>query len=226
MPGGGRGYTRPASLISLWSTAPFLLGNTVGKFDPSPSVDGRMRSFLDSIEQMLWPERRQKDPVLGDKIPGVIDRTTAPSFLRVPAGYLPDSLRELLGPATRLLPWLFTEEGVEIGPIPAGTPVNLLANLDLVSESDDLGARLGHDKKLLSLLLKMKHDLKQLPRGASDEQARAVFADLVDPLLELSKCPDFVSNRGHYFGTSFLSAEEPPLSDDDKKALIAFLKTL
>ena len=31
-----------------------------------------------------------------------------------------------------------------------------------------------------------------------------MFADLVEPLLELSKCPDFVVNRGHYFGTSRL----------------------
>jgi len=29
MPGGGRGYTRPASLISLWSTAPYLQNNSV-----------------------------------------------------------------------------------------------------------------------------------------------------------------------------------------------------
>ena len=31
---------------------------------------------------------------------------------------------------------------------------------------------------------------------------------LVRPLLELSKCPDFVVNRGHYFGTSVFK-EEP-----------------
>ncbi len=37
MPGNGRGYTRVPSLISLWSTAPFLLNNSVGKFNPSPS---------------------------------------------------------------------------------------------------------------------------------------------------------------------------------------------
>src|SRR6202030_2619781 len=55
MPGGGLGFTRPASLVSLWSTAPFLLNNSVGKFDPSPSVDARMKSFQDSIEKMLWP---------------------------------------------------------------------------------------------------------------------------------------------------------------------------
>ena len=44
-----------------------------------------------------------------------------------------------------------------------------------------------------------------------------MFADLVEPLLELSKCPDLVVNRGHLFGTD--------LSNDDKAALIEFLKT-
>ena len=76
MPAGGRGYTRPASLVSVWSTAPFLLNNSVGKFEWSPSVEARMRSFQDSIEKLLWPERRPRDPVLGDKVPGIIDRTT------------------------------------------------------------------------------------------------------------------------------------------------------
>ena len=42
MPAGGRGYTRVPSLVSLWSTAPFLLNNSVGRFDPSPSVEARM----------------------------------------------------------------------------------------------------------------------------------------------------------------------------------------
>jgi hypothetical protein len=224
MPGGGRGYTRPASLVSLWSTAPFLLNNSIGKFEPSPSVESRMRSFQDSIEQLLWPERRRRDAVLGDKVPGVIDRTTTTSYLRVPAGYLPDFLQELLDPAARFFPWLFTDTGIEIGPIPAGVPVNLLANLELVPESNDPGARLAHGKRLLAVLLKAKRDLKAIPNGASDEEARKVFANLVEPLLELSKCPDFVVNRGHYFGTSYFP-EEAALSDADKKALIAFLKT-
>jgi hypothetical protein len=34
-----------------------------------------------------------------------------------------------------------------------------------------------------------------------------------------------VVNKGHYFGTSFLT-EEPALSDADKRALIGFLKTM
>ncbi len=64
LPGGGRGFTRPASLVSLWSTAPFLQNNSVGPFNPSPSVEARMRVFQASIEQMLWPERRRKDDAL------------------------------------------------------------------------------------------------------------------------------------------------------------------
>ena len=132
MPAGGRGYTRPASLVSVWSTAPFLLNNTVGHFEPSPSVEARMRSFDDSIKQMLWPETRDKDTVLGDRMPGRMDRTTNASFLRV-------------------------------------------------------------------------------------------LANLVDPLLDMSKCPDFIVNRGHYFGTRFANGE-PGLPDDDKLALIEFLK--
>ena len=42
--------------------------------------------------------------------------------------------------------------------------------------------------------------------------------------FEVSKCPDFVVNRGHYFGTSYFK-EEPALSDDDKRALIEYIKT-
>ncbi len=97
MPAGGRGYTRPPSLVSVWSTAPFLLNNTVGHFESSPSVEARMRAFQDGIEQMLWPEKREKDSLLGDKIPGKIDRTPEPTYLRVAGGYLPDFLQTAAG---------------------------------------------------------------------------------------------------------------------------------
>jgi len=224
MPAGGRGYTRPASLISLWSTAPFLLNNTVGRFDPSPSVEARMKSFEDSIEKMLWPEKRDKDLLLGDKVPGRMDRTTTTTYIRVARGYLPDELQKLRDPLERWFPWIFRDGGVQIGPIPTGTPINLLANLNILAESSDPAERLRHDKKVLDLLLKAKHDLKSLPVNATDDEARKVFADLVDPLLELNKCPDFIVNRGHYFGTS-LFKEEPGLGDEDKRALIEFLKT-
>ena len=103
---GGRGYTRPPSLVSVWSSAPFLLNNTVGPFVVDPSVEGRMQSFQASIEQMLWPEKRDQDLVLGNKVPGRIDRTTEASYLRISGGYLPEALRPLLSIGQQLTPWL------------------------------------------------------------------------------------------------------------------------
>ena len=250
MPAGGRGYTRPPSLISLWSTAPFLLNNTVGDLDPSnpkcsesaggwysskyeeclnpaPSVAKRLEAFQDGIEKMLWPDKRDKDALLGDKIPGKIDRTTQSSYLKISYGYLPDALQNLRG-FSRFFPWLVDDKDkiIKIGPIPAGTPVGLLTNVNPFSESSNPGERLVHGKKLLDLVLKINNDLQKLPPGASDEDAKKVFAPLVDPLLELSKCPDLIVNRGHYFGTGQFSGGEPGLSDADKRALIAFLKRL
>ncbi|WP_036264297.1 hypothetical protein [Methylocapsa aurea] len=226
MPAGGRGYTRPASLISLWSTAPFLLNNTVGPFDPSPSVASRMKSFEGSIEQMLWPEKRTGNidykTASGKMLRGQIDLTNATSYLRAPKGFLPDFLQPLVGPLNFVK--FFSDEGVEIGPIPKGTPIALLSNLDL-DKREGIIANVKHKVQILDLLLKIKRDLKSLPQSATDEEARAVFANVVNPLLENSKCPDFIVNRGHYFGTDFFK-EEPGLSDDDKRALIAFLKTM
>ena len=225
MPAGGRGYTRPPSLISLWSTGPYLLNNTVGKFDPSPSVDARMHSFQVGIEQILWPEKRDKDPVFGDKIPGVIDRTTATSWLSAPVGYLPEAFATFRTPLNRLLPGIVNPEGsVRIGPIPKDTPVDLLGNLDVLSDSTDPDERIAHAAQVAALLAQLKHDLEVLGPNPTDDDARKVFAPLGRQLFELSKCPDYVVNRGHYFGTDKFP-EEPGLSDDDKQELIEFLKT-
>jgi hypothetical protein len=207
------------------------LNNTVGRFEESPSVDARMRSFNDSIEKMLWPQKRDRDDVLGAKIPGRIDRTTTRSFLHLASGFLPDALQQLRAPSQRLLPWIFGDDGVQIGPIPANTPVGLLTNLNPLSEDRDPAKRLEQAGRLVDLLLRMKLDLLKLPSNASDEQARQVLMNLVDPMLELSKCPDLIVNRGHYFGTGYVEpgepgpAQEPALSDQDKRALIEFLKT-
>jgi len=183
-----------------------------------------MSSFQDSIEKMLWPEKRDKDSLLPDKIPGMIDRTTQTSYIRIAAGYLPDFLKPLLGPGHRFLPQIFGEGEVVLGPIPKGTPVDLLANIDLLGEATTPDEQIKHQQQVLNLLLKMKHDLAALPAGATDDEANKVFANLVPELLELSKCPDYVVNRGHYFGTSYFQ-EEPGLSDDDKRALIEYVKT-
>ena len=238
MPAGGRGYTRVPSLISIWSTAPFLLNNSVGPFDTSPSVEARMKVFEASIEQMLWPEKRERDSVLGDKVPGVIDRTTQSSDVTIPVGYIPEALQPLQGALHRWLPWLVAAGGdIKLGPIPKGVPVNLLANLRLRAESDNVAEKLAHVKDVGALLLRLKADLATLPAGASDEALREKFANLREPMMKLSKCADFVVNRGHYFGTAEFNkhdglsndekafGKEPELSDADKRALIAFLKT-
>ena len=177
-----------------------------------------MKSFDSGIGQLLWPETREGNmkymTASGKELPGKIDVTSATSYLRVPKGYLPDFLQPLVRPLSHAQPWLFSEGGIEVGPIPAGTPVNLLSNVDL--EQKD---------KVLAALTKATLALQSLPHGATDEEMRRAFADLVDPLLAVSKCPDFVVNRGHYFGTDYFG-EEPGLSDSEKRALIAFLKTL
>jgi hypothetical protein len=220
MPGGGRGFTRPASLISLWSTAPYLQNNSVGHFEESGSVNDRMSAFDDGITQMLWPEKRKGNGTFATKsgkpAPGWVDRTTERSYLSVSSGYLPPELSHLSGLLDRWFPNVFHEGAVRIGPIPAGTPVGLLSNIDLSKKHE-----------VLHVVLAIKHDLNALPADATDEQARKQFAPLVPRLLGVSKCTDFVVNRGHYFGTDYLPASEgePGLPDADKRALIAFLKT-
>lgn len=75
--------------------------------------------------------------------------------------------------------------------VPAGTPVNLYANLN---NGAVIHAALAH------------------VRYRDDPRA------LAETLLQLSDCPDFVEDSGHLYGTK--------LSDQEKKDLIAFLKTL
>ena len=55
-------------------------------------------------------------------------------------------------------------------------------------------------------------------------KTEADFAKFVEPLFELSACPDYVVNRGHYFGTGLDG--EKALTDAQKKDLIDFLRTL
>jgi hypothetical protein len=130
LPASGVGYLRPPSLIAVWSSAPFLTTNSVGRAD-----------FQDAMEQLLWPDRRERDSQLGQSVPGTIPRTTAASILHIPASLVPDEFAALL-----------TREAVEIQ-VPAGTPVALLANLDASSP------------RALALLRRLK---KQSAAGLTD----------------------------------------------------------
>jgi hypothetical protein len=203
MPGGGRGYVRAPSLISAWATAPFFQSNALGYYNHDPSVAGRMQAFKDGIEKLLWPERR-----LGM---GSIYRTSAESWLTLDEVYLPPAVVPILRARGLIEPG---ERELRIGPIPKGTPVNLLANIN-----NELSFEPRRLRNLVAVLLRTKLALKRIrDEKLEGEQATAVLRELVPGLLAVSKCPDFVTDRGHTFGSE--------LPDDDKRALIAWLKYL
>ena len=226
LPAGGRGYTRPASLVSAWSTAPFLQNNSVGNFHWEPSVDARMAAFEDAIDQMLWPDHRDRDDLfqrLNITGPGVgyIQRTDRDSWIRIKKGFVPEPLLPLVALNRRLFPMLFgrnDQYAIEIGPIPKGTPISLFTSMDFTGADLPPDQAREQRKKLLHLAI----DIKKALRDRKD-----IFSDQViaKQMLAMSKCPDYVINKGHYFGTEYF-AEEPGLSDSQKRDLIAFLKIM
>jgi hypothetical protein len=116
------------------------------------------------------------------------------------------------------MPFALGDGFVKIGPFPAGMPVSLITSMDLLGVDLKDDERQAHLGKLRDVLLKAQHELRP---GAN---LAKILDDLFPELFELSKCKDFVVNKGHYFGTSYMK-EEPGLTDDEKRALIAFLKT-
>ena len=116
-----------------------------------------------------------------------------------------DGITKLLWPQTRenviKRTSVYSELALPIGKIrvPAGTPVNLLANID----PRPLGNKLG----MLSLGI-----------------VNGIGAPIDDPIIattilkRFNQVPDLLEDEGHLFGAN--------LSDADKLALIEFLKTL
>jgi hypothetical protein len=130
-PSGGPGYFRPASLISVWATAPYFHNNTLGLFNQDPSVEGRLTAFNDGIRKLLWPKERplySRDGVTypphpGDlraegsaaakNDPGYIYRLPVDTFVSFQAGFTPLLIQSLLigyvgaGPA-KVLFWFLS----------------------------------------------------------------------------------------------------------------------
>lgn len=205
----GPGYYRPPSLISLWTSAPYLHNNVVGP-DPMEltpddvSVDARMKAFKAGIEQMLW---------MDDEHPRgkMIWTTSEKSFINVPMQYLPDEIAkfvrrhhaDLIDKAT---------DSLSIGPVPVNTPINLIANTNL-----DPGLVKGIQR--IDLVIHIVDVLSKAKKeNMTDAQVTELMrADLMPRFLALNKCPDFYEDKGHEFGRN--------LSRDDKLALIELLKT-
>ena len=193
-----------------------------------------MKVFDASIEQLLWPEKREREPGFD----GYIARTTEQSYVQIPKRSVPVELQNLVGwlPANPFHKVFDKDGNFKLGPIPKGFPINIAANFQ--SRFDiPFGKRLAHDLALTQLVFDAARNWPSLDLQRRRGDARPGPRKLRMPLRTLLKCPDFVVNRGHYFGTDAFNAtdglsddekafgKEPALSDDDKRALIAYLKT-
>jgi hypothetical protein len=272
--GGGPGYYRVPTLVSIWATAPLLHNNSLGRFTNDPSLDGRLVAFDDAIHKLLYPERRLASSSYNDATPdrlrqdhGLIWRTTADSYILLSSEYVPRvlgaqsvvfaMLRERLPflmnipakyralPSAVLLVVAFVVLAVatstllrftgyatiglalvvgflvyflngalldlRIGPIPKGTPVNLLANVNPDTPPEDL-------RRLINVAADTFGQIESMQPVEADRQ-KIMNERLAPALLAASKCPDLVMDHGHYypwFNT---------MSSDDKEALIELLKT-
>ena len=186
---GAKAFYRTPTLVSIWATGPYLHNNSVGLFNADPSVAGRMAAYEDGMTKLLWPERR-----LGIRSMKV---TTEDSLL-------PD----LYPMIKRLLPELAAYNfDPALLRVPKGTPMNLLTNVNPRDAKAVLQAYIdgvldGHPKDRFNQLLTVN--------AAKGQTA------LVKKMLEVSTCPDFIEDKGHYYGHQ--------LSDQDKQALIEYMK--
>jgi hypothetical protein len=202
VPGGGPGYYRTPSLISIWSSAPFLHNNALGEETIDPSVAGRLKAFNDAAEKLLWPEKRKgKESV---------SRTARACQIQLQASRLPPLLVKVLRAKGHIEKDPDGTEYFRIGHIPQGTPIGLLANVDPKADHSDMAELFI---KLKATLAEIK--LKNLGEAATKEELRKQVAPA---LFKVSKCPDLINDRGHTFGSD--------LPDADKRALIEYLKTL
>ena len=272
LPRGGRGYYRPASLVSVWATAPYLHNNSVGLFNNDPSVEGRLRAFDDGMRKLLVQgptemeaatERRRLGSSLNGATPqrleqdhGVIWRLPQPVWLRVPATQLPYAVASLFDWPVVVIEWLWivplailalamlciSARGrrrrrvgyaltilafvlavpmnfvsgklmdLSIGPVPAGLPVDVVSNID----AQKLTAQgwLETVRRLFKAVWLM-HDTGAMPSGteASDRKVD----ELGRFLHQFSKSPDYVMDKGHYFGAV--------LTEPERQALIELLRT-
>jgi len=99
------------------------------------------------------------------------------------------------------------EFDAELMRVPKGTPINLLMNVHPKDVKSVLlayvdGVLAGHPKAEFSWLQAINHAKGQ--------------AATLKRLLEVSTCPDFIEDKGHYYGHD--------LSDEDKRALIEYIK--
>ena len=110
-----------------------------------------------------------------------------------------------------------------IGPIPAGVPVNLIANINLAATPGNLFKLNIAVFKLVTTTIQLR---KQSLRGPA--ALNYFMTNAAPSLLQVSKCADFVVDRGHYFGTQYApnnkETNSSGLTPEEKTALIEYVK--
>ncbi len=210
--GGGRGFYRNISLLSLWAHAPFMHNNAIGPeicndqfytgpwacVQPDPSVKGRLKLYEASMNMLLNPSERLKK----------VTRTDRDIVIPIGPKFWTGNPSDLLASATLGNVNQEQLKGLEIK-LPKGTPVTYLASLDFKKMIDDWMAEVAGQSSVQARWAKIR-DMSQ--KMYSDTAYREQM------LAKYSNCRDLVEDKGHEFGVD--------LPDDEKKALIAFLKTI
>jgi hypothetical protein len=253
-PGGGPGFYHVPTLVSIWNSAPYLHNNALGDYNGDPTVAGRMSAFDNAIDQMFWLDKRHgrqtidRTPqktwfvlpavYLPDAVEGIVGRVARPFTAMpwlLPAFVLLAGLwlvrvgvhrrrwgrRALVAVGSLLMvlalilaPLNFFAAGklgdLKLGPFPRGMPINVVANLNPAAPPLDL----------LRAMWQMHVATSRIEKeNLSDAEATRVFNATAGPALwKVSKNPDWIEDRGHYFAVG--------LSDEDKRALKEYLKTL
>ena len=158
LPGGGRGYTRPASLVSLWSTAPFLQNNSVGPFE---SRTRRSRPACDVFDEVDRADAVARSAATRSELftrlnitgPGVgcdpaHDPKTATSACRRVSS--PTASRRCSASASGCSRCSSATARSRSDRFPKGTPVSLFTSMDLTGADLPEAERKAQRKKLLA----------------------------------------------------------------------------
>jgi hypothetical protein len=103
-------------------------------------------------------------------------------------------------------------------PVPEGTPINLLANINISDPARRAKAAIWYVTYVAQTDLAAA--LRKVPK-VGDELAKIpdrLARGAMDELLKISEYPDLIEDHGHEYGAN--------LSDDDKAALVEYLKKL
>ena len=236
MPGGGLGFTRVPSLVSIWSTAPFLVNNRLGPFSEDPSVDGADEG-LRRVDRAAAVAGEARARAGLRRLYRPHDRA---QLRRYPEAQHSGRARRTWSAALPAQPFrkVFDKDGnFSLGPIPKGFPINLAANFQ--SRVDipfgQRGCRMT--LALTQLVFDAARNWPSLDLNGDDAAMLAWASKLGGRCARCSSARTSsstaatISARTQFNATDDLSDDEkafgtePSLSDDDKRALIEYLKT-